>query len=375
MFSYNLKKYTTPFLLVTLVLFLVSAIFLVLFISFPTLADTVNRTFAQGVRLVLAKITSILPFSFAELLLCLSPLIVGFLIFSFVRFAKTRAKARRFFLNILAFVLLIASLYVFTLGVGYHTTRLDEKMGLVRENLKKEELLSMAEYLHEKIVEDLDEVTFSQDGASVMPYTLKELSDLLCREYDGFVEQYPDLISYNYHSRVKGVAFSRAMSYAQILGIYTFFSGEANLNVDYPDAELPTTALHELAHQRGISREEEASFIAHLVGRNSTDAYVRYSTNLDLFRYVVNALWRADHELYYTFFEQVDPRIVGEIRALSNYSKQFQNNPVGNVSTALNDAYLKANGTEGEVSYGFIVDLSVAFYKETMSEIFENSTP
>ncbi len=370
MFSYTLKKYTTPFFLITFALFLISALALLLFVLFPAFADVINDTFAQGVRLALAKISSLLPFSLAELLICLSPILVLLLVFIYVRFVHTRSGARRFFLNTLGVVFLVGTLYVFTIGVGYHTTRLDDKMGIEREKIEKEELFATAEHLHEKLLEDLDQITFGEDGASIMPHTMKTLSVKLNQEYDDFVKQNSSLISYNYHSRVKGVVFSRAMSYAHILGIYTFFTGESNVNMDYPDAEIPTTALHEMAHQRGISREDEASFVAFLVGKESEDAYVRYSANFDLFRYVINALWRADRELYREFLAGVDPRIIGDIRAISAHAKQFENNPVGNVSSSLNDAYLKVNGTEGAVSYGFIVDLVVAFYKETQPELF-----
>ena len=370
MFSYTLKKYTTPFFLVSLLLFFVSAVCLLLFTLFPSFADAVNNTVAAAVRMVLAKITSLLPISLAELLICLSPLIVLALVLLYIFRVQTKWEASRFFLNILGTILLVASLYVFTLGVGYHTTRLDGKMGLERESIEEQELLATVTHLHERLCEELEDIRFGEDGASVMPYTTEQLSQILCEDYRVFAEQNASLISSTYSSRVKSVYFSRAMSYAQILGIYTFFTGESNVNIDYPDAEIPTTALHELAHQRGIAREDEASFIAFLVGQNSKDAYVRYSAELDLFRYLLNALWRANTDLYRSFLETVDARILGDIRAISEHSKQFQNNPVGNISSSLNDAYLKANGTEGAVSYGFVVDLAVAYYKSTAPELF-----
>ena len=195
MFFCTLKKYTTTFFLVTLVLFIVSAVSMVFFLINPTISDLANDTIAQWVRLALAKVTSPLPISLAELLICLSPLIVGILIFCFVKFINTKTKVRRFFFNLLGVVFLVATLYVFTIGVGYHTTRLDDKMGLVRENLSKEELHALAIHLHEKLVEDIDEVTFQEDGASVMPYSMEELSVLLSKEYDAFTKAYPSNIS------------------------------------------------------------------------------------------------------------------------------------------------------------------------------------
>jgi len=41
------------------------------------------------------------------------------------------------------------------------------------------------------------------------------------------------------------------------------FTFEANVNVDIPPYQIPSTMLHELSHLRGFMREDEANFISY----------------------------------------------------------------------------------------------------------------
>ena len=54
------------------------------------------------------------------------------------------------------------------------------------------------------------------------------------------------------------------MSYANIGGMFFPFTMESNINVDNPFFVVPWTMAHELAHQCGFMREDEANFIAYL---------------------------------------------------------------------------------------------------------------
>ena len=149
----------------------------------------------------------------------------------------------------------------------------------------------------------------------------------------------------------------------QVDFIYSFFTGEANVNVNFPDYTIPYTAAHELAHQRGIAREDEANMVAFLVCIESEDAYVRYSAYMNMYEYVANALWNADRELYADARSALDPQVRREMVAYSNFFSKYQNSKAGTVSGAVNDTFLKFQGTEGTASYGMVVDLTVAYYK------------
>lgn len=154
------------------------------------------------------------------------------------------------------------------------------------------------------------------------------------------------------------------MSYTHITGVYTFFTGESNINVAFPDYTIPFTAAHELAHQRGIARENEANFVAFLVCSSSEDDYVRYCAYLNMYEYVASALASADPSLYSQVYATLPTAVRAELDAYSRFYEKYRNSAASEVSGAVNNAVLIINGTEGTKSYGMVVDLAVAYYKD-----------
>jgi hypothetical protein len=154
------------------------------------------------------------------------------------------------------------------------------------------------------------------------------------------------------------------MSYTHITGVYTFFTGEANINVNFPDYTIPFTAAHELAHQRGIAREDEANFVAFLVCAASDDPYIRYSGYLNLYEYVASALYSADRRLYTDSYTALPAAVRAERAAYIKFFEKYRENVAANVSESVNNAYLQSQGnTAGTKSYGLVVDLAVAYYR------------
>ena len=157
---------------------------------------------------------------------------------------------------------------------------------------------------------------------------------------------------------------SKTLSYAQITGLYSFFTGEANVNTDFPDYTIPFTVAHEFAHQRGISREDEANIIAFLACIDSNDEYLRYSALLNSFEYVMATLYETDKEAYDEVYSKLDTEIIGELRAYTYLYKKYEHSISEAISTKLGNAHLKLNGErEGVKTYELAVDLFVAYFK------------
>ena len=53
-----------------------------------------------------------------------------------------------------------------------------------------------------------------------------------------------------------------------------------------------------------------------------------------------------------------------ELDAYSKFYEKYRNSAASEVSGAVNNAVLIINGTEGTKSYGMVVDLAVAYYKD-----------
>lgn len=326
-------------------------------------ADWFNSSVSAPLRTVAAAITSPIPFSLAEFAIFLIPLILFFLIRHAMRHYCDTWRSSAVFMGMLVSVAVgLFSIFVLNFAAGYRTTTLDKRLELDRAEVSAQELYDTAEILAQALNRETANVSFYENDFSRMPYTISELNDKLNDAYTGFAERY----SFIHHadSRFKPVLISELMSYTHITGVYSFFTGEANLNVHFPDYTLPYTAAHEMAHQRGIAREDEANFIAFLVCIESDDAYMRYSAYLNLYEYVVVALRQADRELYYKSLAHLNREIGAELDAYSRFYDRYRHSTASKVSSTVNNTFLQSQGTVGTRSYGMVVDLAVAYYKE-----------
>lgn len=334
--------------------------FVIAIISEP-FADFFNRYIASFFRGFLATVTGIIPVSLAEIAVITLPItFVAIVRYSTKKYGSTWRDLGIFCLAALSLVALLFSLFVFTFGTGYHTTELDKRLDLDKSAVSSEELVETAEWLISEINAEVGNIDFEQKSSSDMPYDIRRMNELLLDSYAKLSEEYeflPVLRSY-----IKPVMLSEPMTYTHISGVYTFMTGEANLNTNAPDYCIPYTTAHELAHQRGIAREDEANFIAFLVCINSDDAYIRYSGYLNVLEYVLNAIYSNDKDLWEQTYKKLDSCVIYEMIAMGDFYEKYQDNIVGDISGAINDTMLQINGTEGSRSYGLVVDLAVAYF-------------
>ena len=356
------------YFLVFVILFIITAITHTVSVFSPSFADFINVKIASGVRFILAKLTGIFNFSLAETLVMFLPLLLGICIFFMIKSArKNDRNAQKSLLFILLSVLItIYILFVFTLGTGYHAPSLDKKLSLDRSPITATELKKTADILNDGINSVINEVNFDESSASVMPYSTEELNLKLNKAYARIGKEY-DFIQ-QFSSKVKPILLSKPMTYTYITGVYSFFSGEANINTNYPDYLIPFTMAHEMAHQRGIAREDEANFIAFLVCISSDDCYIRYSGYTQVLEYTMTALHDASSSLYSSFVKTLDDRYKGEIKALDSFFDHYDESIISDVSSGINDAYQQMQGqSAGVKSYGLVVDLAVSYYKQEKS--------
>ncbi len=327
-------------------------------------ADFYNQTIGAFVRGLLSYVTYLLPFSLAEAIIIGIPAIVFILIWINVRqMKKGDTESIRCLVAMVSVLSVMYSTFVLGYGMGYHGRPLSEKLGLDEKEVSADELKVTAEDILAEMTPLLDEVAFTENGESVMPYTLDEMNDKLNDTYKTAVEKYTFV--QGLRSKIKYIALSEPMTYTHISGVYSYYTGEANLNINFPDYNLPYTAAHELAHQRGIAPENEANFVAFLVCMESDDVYIRYSAYMNMFEYVVNALYSADAEKYSEVISKTDVRIRKEIISYNEFFEKYRESVASDVSGAVNDTYLKSQGQkEGTKSYGMVVDLAVAYYKQ-----------
>lgn len=327
----------------------------------PVFADAVCETCGRAVRLVLAKITDPLPFSLAEALLLSSPIIVGIIVIVIIRAGNVSAKRLvSTTVAVLSLISVIYSTFVFGYGTGYYGRTIDKKLGMRRAAVSSEELYLTALKLMDGAASELDSVIYPEGTYSYMGCSYDEMNEKLNAAWKKVADEYGCFG--NFTSRTKPVLLSEPMTHMHLAGIYCLFTGEANVNVNYPDFIVVTSAAHEMAHQRGVCREDEANFMAFLVCISSDDPYLRYSGYLDMLNEVLDRLYGADKALYKEVINRMPGDILNEFVSYSEFFDKYRTNVAATVTNAVNNAYITYHGQpEGTKSYGLVADLLVSY--------------
>ena len=336
----------------------------------PSVADFFTNNISFAMRFVLTSLTYYIPFSLIELMLyfCI-PAAIYLSVRLIRRIAMSKNKKRtalRGLVRFIAFMCGIFFIFNFTFSICYSATPVSEKMGFDRRLIKPEDLSGAMQILIEQANEaaqNLDYKNIYPTGSTAMPYSLDELNDKLNDAYTNMLSRHD--ITRQIRARVKPVIMSVQLSKMHITGIYSPFTGEANLNVDFPDYHLPFTAAHEMAHLMGIAREDEANFTAFLVCLYSDDNYIRYSGLVNIMSYLRSPLYQADEDGYRELMQTLDPIITEELTAYSKFFDKYRDTQISKVASTVNDTYLKVQKQEaGEKSYGLVVDLATIYLLE-----------
>ena len=178
--------------------------------------------------------------------------------------------------------------------------------------------------------------------------------------YDGAEQIFPCLAAPAV--RAKPVVLSRLLSYIHYTGFFFPYTAEANLNADSPACLLPSTIAHELAHLRGVAREDEANFCAVIACMESGDDEYRYSGALLAYIYLGNALYSADYVAWKEVYSSLSENVRADLTANNAYWKQFET-PAADVSEKVYESFLQTYGDDrGMQSYGACVDLLTVYY-------------
>ncbi|MFI3249725.1 MAG: DUF3810 domain-containing protein [Eubacteriales bacterium] len=166
----------------------------------------------------------------------------------------------------------------------------------------------------------------------------------------------------------KPLVLSRFQSHFGFSGMYSPYTGEANVNIDTPSVLHPVTIAHEMAHQRSIAPEQEANFLAIIACSKSDDVIFRYSGALYGLMQLSSALSSVSPDLWDTIVaEHFTPEIFIDWNYTVAYWAQFES-PVKDASHQVYDEFLKSNEQElGMKSYGACVDLLVAYHQQSLT--------
>lgn len=353
-----------------ILLFLPLSILLLFFArTFPSFAEW----YATGPYLLLSRwgnfLSSTLPYSIGELLvLTLIPAGVGYLFYCLFKCFTSKGNRRTIFRilgrNLLCTGSVILFLFTISCGINYNRYTFAQTSGLTISPSTKEELQDLCRSLVQEVNELRGQVEVDSDGIMCLSSNISGTAGQAQASMRAASVDYP-LIKGTFNGP-KPVFFSRGLSACNITGIFFPFTFEANVNTDIPAYSLPYTMCHELAHLSGFMREDEANFIAYLACERSERPDFRYSGKVLAYIYASNALYAEDAKAAQEISATLEDDVRLDLNAGAAYWKQFES-PVAEAAERVNNTYLKANQQEdGVKSYGRVVDLLLAEYREKL---------
>jgi hypothetical protein len=169
-----------------------------------------------------------------------------------------------------------------------------------------------------------------------------------------------DRFSYPFPS-VKSSLFSYIGLYIGYSGYYNPFTGEAQVNIRQLPFTQAYTVCHEMGHQLGYARENEANFAGYLSASRSPDPAFRYSTYFDLWMYATAEMYSRDSLFVKEQVRQLHPAIRQDYRDQRAFARKYAN-PLETRVWQLYGGYLRANRQpKGIVTYSEVTAWLIAY--------------
>ena len=341
--------------------------------------DRVVEDVSAPVQRGLGLFSSVFPFSLMEVVCAVAGTwlichLIGTIVVTVRGSRKLKILARRIM------TVAIASLYAWSAfcwlwNSGYHATGFAEKNGFVGGGATVEELAAVAFLFAEKANEFAPLINRDEDNHCIEDR--RDFFDVSTQIYHQIAVEFPDLDGRLHQP--KSMMFSWLMSRTGYTGVYFALTGESNINTRAPVFLMPATIAHELAHQRGVAAEDEASFVGILACTTSGFTSYEYAGYLMGLIYLRNALFYADRNAWDEINDSLCAELVTDLRDNYDFWQAQKTVETGNdfldsILTALTgtvsdtvetiyDGYLKSQNQElGVRSYGACVDLLVEYF-------------
>jgi hypothetical protein len=164
--------------------------------------------------------------------------------------------------------------------------------------------------------------------------------------------------------RVKPSLFSYLLNYMGTSGYYNPFTSEAQLNYQMPVFDKPFVACHEMGHQTGWAREDEANFAGYIAGTNAKDPLLRYSSYYAGIEEFMRYLRRRDTSAHHALRLRISPLVLQDFKTDSAYWTKYEGGAEV-VSGIFFDKFLKANNQpHGLRTYNRMILLTMAYYRK-----------
>ena len=347
---------------------IIPQLFLIYILSqFPEFVETY---YSNGIYQWISKLSRFifgwLPFSFGDLFYAVT--IIYATRWIIIHRKRLIEDTKNWLLDVIAAIAIFYFAFHLLWAFNYYRLPLHENLEL-QADYTTEELIQVTQNLIDK--SNAIHLDITKDDSLKVEFSYSK-KDILKMAPDGYVQlkkTYPHL---EYSSKsIKTSLFSTPLTYMGFSGYLNPFTNEAHIDGLIPVYKFPTTVCHEIAHQLGYAKENEANFIGSLAAISHDDVYFKYSGYTFALRHCLFEIFRRDPILYETLVEKVHIGILKNYQEVQLFWDSYQN-PAEPLFKKTYDTFLQANNQkEGMKSYSYVVALYVNYFNETTSNMLK----
>lgn len=300
-----------------------------------------------------------LPFSIGDLLYAAAVLYVLVKITRVIKLAVKKQLFKGWYKKAAWKVLYIA-LWVYVLfnalwGLNYNRLGIAQQLQLDIKTYSTGEVMQLMTVLVQKLNSTYAGSLPARDSLT----RKKNLFSKAAGSYGQAASQMPFLA---YQARaVKPSLYSYLGNYFGYSGYYNPFTGEAQVNTTVPVFIQPFTTCHEIGHQLGYAKENEANFAGFLSAKASTDTAFLYSLYFDLYTYGIRDLYQKDTALAKGISNQLLPGVKNDFLCLRQFYSSYST-PLEPLIRKMYGQFLKANEQPvGMMSYNEVIGMVLAY--------------
>ena len=304
-----------------------------------------------------------LPFSAGDLFYGFLSIVIIIKTWQFFKTIYKKQFTRQFLLTglkqIIFFFLFLYVFFYSLWGLNYNRKGITYQLGLNLTSYTVKDIDTLTGLLQEKLNIYASEVNEKQRDSINKK---KNLFEKTTEAYLYAANSYP-FLTYNPQS-IKPSIYSYLGNIFGFQGYYNPFSGEGQVNTTIPVFMEPYVATHEVAHQLGYAKENEANFVGFLACRSYPSSVFRYSMYFDIYNYTISELYNKDSVLAKAYYQKLHPQVKKDIKAYRDFYRKYKN-PIEPIITWIYSGYLQANNQpEGKRTYSQVVAFLVAYYKK-----------
>ena len=328
----------------------------------------VENYYTYGIYPIITKIQRFLfgwiPFSIGDLFYAFLLIVVIFRSFKFFRLLFQKKLTRGYFVaamqQAIFFFLFVYVFFNLLWGLNYNRQGISYQLGIQVKKYSLAELDTLTGAIENKLNQYAALTTEAKRNSFAKKRDLFRESKLA---YQNVSKRFPFLVYQP--ASVKPSLFSYVGNYLGFQGYYNPFSGEAQVNTTIPRFLEPFVTAHEIAHQLGYAKENEANFVAFLACKNYDESLVfKYSLYFDMYNYAINEVSKRDTSLARTYLNRLHPQVKKDIDELRTFYKAYKN-PIEPIISWSYGHFLKANNQPGgKQTYNEVVAWLIAYYKK-----------